>query len=168
MSRIATLARIGVASLDELVAHPDPVWLIQDAFRSDEEDDPADPHARVDLDRSWHALHWLLNGSAWGGDPPLAWAIHISHDFGDRVGYGRVGYLSPQQVREVAAALAGFPEDDLFRCYAPEAMESQRVYGVLRDDPPAKIAYLLRHFQALRAFYADVAARGVSVITSIE
>ena len=38
------------------------------------------------LDKSWHAIHFILNGKAWGGEEPLAHVIlggtAISEDYG--------------------------------------------------------------------------------------
>jgi hypothetical protein len=65
------------------------------------------------IDKSWHGIHFLLTGSAWGGKPPLSNAVLGGKEFGQDLGYGPARYLTPDQVKEVAAALDEITEATL-------------------------------------------------------
>src|SRR5271165_1779219 len=59
----------------------------------------------LNIDKSWHGIHFLLTSSAWGGTPPLSNAVLGGTEFGPDLGYGPARYLTPDQVKEVAAGL---------------------------------------------------------------
>src|SRR5262245_45909058 len=59
----------------------------------------------LDLGKAWHGLHFLLTGTAWEGDGPLAAAILGGEEITGDLGYGAARCLSPRGVAEVALAL---------------------------------------------------------------
>jgi hypothetical protein len=59
----------------------------------------------LDLGPAWHAIHWLLNGSAWGGTPPLYDAVLGGTPIGDPTTYEPIRFVSPQEVAATAAEL---------------------------------------------------------------
>jgi len=121
------------------------------------------------LNKDWHVLHYALNGTAEGGDGPLAFAV-----FGDKelrmdedVDYGPPRYLSPAQVREVAAALQKIePASLLSRLDYADAKRKQ-IYldHTLRDLK--EWGYLPEFFEDFRNFYADAAKLGNGMIMKI-
>ena len=128
----------------------------------DEDEDGLSRDA-FDVDKAWHGLHYLLNGTSEGGEPPLAWAIYGDEQLNDAdIGMGGAGVLTPPQVREVAAALAALPPTELRRRYDPQRMAALKIYPDViwvRDGQHA-LDYVMEHFEPLAKFYADTAARG--------
>jgi hypothetical protein len=60
----------------------------------------------VDLDKAWHCLHYLLTGSAQGGDPPLNFILNGGAPVGEEdVGHGPARVFLPLQAAAVADAL---------------------------------------------------------------
>ena len=62
--------------------------------RKSEDPPPADTHIpapteEIDLDKSWHGIHFLLTGAAWEGERPLNFLILGGEEVGDiDVGHG--------------------------------------------------------------------------------
>jgi hypothetical protein len=120
--------------------------------------DPAERLAReLNIEKTWHALHWLLTGSAEEGDPPLNFIVAG----GDEVGEGEdVGYGAPRafisaQVRTIHQALTDISTADLIGRYDGHAM--QDLYPEVWNRPEEQhvnqddLAY---RFETLKAFVA--------------
>lgn len=118
----------------------------------------------LDLEKSWHALHYLLTGRPDEAPPPLGNAILGGTEIGEDIGYGPARFLSPVQVREVAAALASISTEELARRFNLEAMVRANVYPV-RDESELELAQ--QYFERLSRFYAHAAAAGNAMILYI-
>jgi Domain of unknown function (DUF1877) len=76
----------------------------------------------LNLEKSWHVLHYLLTGETEEAQPPLGNAILGGKEIGDDLGYGPARFLTPQQVQEVASALASMKKEDLASRFDLDAM----------------------------------------------
>src|SRR5690348_12146296 len=57
----------------------------------------------VDVDKAWHCLHFLLTGTAWGGEPPLNFVAIGGTEIGEEdVGYGPARGFASQELRVIA------------------------------------------------------------------
>ena len=82
---------------------------------------------------------------------------------------GPARFLTPPQVREVAAALADFTESELRANFNPEQMQAFGIYPDIiwvRDGEEA-LDYLLDNFWPLVDFYTAAAQRGDGVLLSL-
>lgn len=125
------------------------------------------PGAQTDLDKAWHGIHFLLNGSAWDGDPPLNFLLHGGKEFGDDVGYGKARYLEPGEVLSVASALEGVVEDDFRGRFDATAFSKADIYPNIWDRSPEDddmLGYLLEYFETLKGFVLEVKERGTGLI----
>lgn len=120
------------------------------------------------LDKAWHAIHFVLTGSAWTGEAPWAWAIlggtPLNED--DDASWR---HLPAEQVREVAQALAALPPAEFARRFDAQALADAQIYPDtiwLRDGEDAK-RYVLDYYAQLSGFYAAAAARGDDVFATI-
>src|SRR5208337_3054685 len=93
----------------------------------------------LNLEKSWHVLHYLLTGKAEDAPPPLGNAILGGHGIGGELGYGPARFLASDEVREVAAALATISKDDLAARFDLDAMIAMHIYPV-RDDSELEMA----------------------------
>src|SRR5215207_4511371 len=67
----------------------------------------SDGRERVDLGKTWHAIHFGLTGSRLGGEAPLNFLVAEGTPIGDvDVGYGPARALTSTQVRALAEAVA--------------------------------------------------------------
>jgi hypothetical protein len=123
----------------------------------------ARPHwHQFTVDKAWHAIHFLLTGQTEGGDPPLAWTILGGLELKDEKNYtegNALRMLSPDQVKEVAEALAGISADQLLSRATIADMISKEIYGVSEDEKMAR-EYIHSCYAELRDFYAEAAKKG--------
>jgi hypothetical protein len=80
-----------------------------------------------DLDKAWHAIHFLLTRSEYGGEPPLANAILGGITIGEERG-GGARSLSPTEVAEVSGALAAVSIGELEERFEPAELDERGIY----------------------------------------
>lgn len=161
MGMAVFFAPVSAAKLEELRRDPD---SIEEFLYPDDE-----PEGGFDVDKAWHGLHYLLTGTADRGEGPAAMAILGGEEIGEDLGMGPARFLTPPQVREVAAALADFTESELRANFNPEQMQAFGIYPDIiwvRDGEEA-LDYLLDNFWPLVDFYTAAAQRGDGVLLSL-
>jgi len=119
----------------------------------------------LNLDKSWHGIHYLLTGRIDEAPPPLGNAILGGTEIGEDLGYGPARYLTPEQVREVAQALAGITSDDFVRRFDPQKIRRASVYAL---DNDATADYCVQYFEKLVAYYRDAAAQGNAMLLYLD
>jgi hypothetical protein len=115
----------------------------------------------LNLEKSWHVLHYLLTGKVEDAPPPMGNAILGGTEIGEDLGYGPARFLTPPQVREVAAALAPISKDDLGERFNLKAMIAANIYPV-RDESELELAE--RYFEDLSCYYSAAAASGNAML----
>lgn len=118
----------------------------------------------LDLEKSWHVLHYLLTETAAEASPPFGNAILGGQEIGDDLGYGSARFLTPEQVRDVSRALNSVSKEDLARRFDLPAMIRANVYPV-RDESELELAQ--EYFEHLSRYYADAAAAGNAMLLYI-
>ena len=96
----------------------------------------------VDLGVAWHGLHFLLNGSAWGGSAPLYDAVLGGTPLGDPTTYEPIRYVAPGEVLAVVRALPVW--DDLVPRFTHKALKQAEVYPDAAWDEPDALTSLLQ------------------------
>ena len=146
---IGNLRSISDAQLAELFANPD---TVEELLYESDEQSPEE----LDIEKTWHGLHYLLAGDAWGGDPPLNFLVSGGREIGDvDVGYGPARGFTSAEVAEIAAALDPITSDDLRSRFDPERMMAAQVYPEIWDRDPAEddaVGYLVEYFEMLKPF----------------
>ncbi len=150
-----------MASDEQIAAlHADPERVGAFLF-PDSGDGPAD----CDIDKSWHAMHFLLTGEAWGGAPPLDFIGAGGTEIGDvDVGYGPARALTSAQVQAIAAALAPMTVATLFARWDPAAIRAAEIYGANPDDRAGEEEYVGSYFSRLKEFVAAAARARLGLI----
>lgn len=120
----------------------------------------------LSLEKSWHVIHYLLTGKIDQAPPPLGSAVLGGEEIGEERDYGRVRFLTPQQVRAVAEALAPISKDDLVRRFDIESMRAAQVIYPIRSTNEVEFAQ--QYFEQLSRYYADAAASGNAMLLWIE
>ena len=158
MSMIGNLIALRPETLKSLVDDPDAieVFLYPD-------DGDSEPENHLDLDKSWHAIHFTLNGKAWEGEGPLSHVILGGTEIGEDVGYGPARYLTPEQVQEAASALKGVSPEEFGARFNHSALTAAEIYPEMWQDGDG-LEYVKGHYSELRDFYLAAAGRGDSVL----
>lgn len=141
---------------------------LQVVSKHGERQNPAPERKTFSLEKSWHVLHYALNGTADGGDSPLADAVLGGEQIPDEEGlaeFGGIRYLSPERVVAVSKVLAAVNPDELISRLDREDAEAKRIY--LAHTLPDGWDYLPELFQDFRSFYEDAASSGNAMLLSI-
>ena len=127
--------------------------------------------SQVDVHIYWHAMTYLLTGTADGGDEPLCYLVTGGEPLG-RNEAGTVRYLSPQQVAHFSAAIANLNPDDFGEeRYDLAELDAQGIYPERwREDGEDNdlLSNIRELFSYLQRYVANVAARGQSALVSYE
>ena len=159
MGMSVQLAAITPEQLGRLVASPDVLGFL---YPDEGERQVAD---ELDIEKSWHGLHYLLTGEVWGGAPPLADAVLGGRPLGDGLSYGPAMALTPDEVKAVAGALEKVTHDQLRERYGDgSALMAADIYPQLWDRSNEIGGYLLPYFDDLVAFYRRAADNGHAVL----
>lgn len=128
-------------------------------LESAEEDD------YVDFDKAWQALHFILTGSPYEGDPPLNFLLQAGEETGEDIGYGPARFASPDEVRDFRNAFAKLTDAELRRRYDPERMVAADVYlaDSLADEGEEGWDYVFQSVPALRALLERCVAEGSGI-----
>lgn len=159
MSMIGNMLAVSQAELDALYQGPAAVPDYLYESRASES---------VDLDKAWHAIHFLLTGESYGGAGPLAQAVLGGVPIGDEdVGYGPARGLSAADVKAVASALEQVSESDLRAKFDAGALTEAAIYPQIWDEDDEALGYVLHYVLELRRFYQDAATRDMAAILFI-
>jgi hypothetical protein len=121
----------------------------------------------VDLGDAWHGLHFLLNGSAWGGKQPLYDAVLGGTPLGDPTSYEPIRYVAPAEVEAVAGALPA--PDDLVQRFTHRAMKQAELYpDGAWDEADVFTSMLLPAYHDLVLLFTDAAAAGEAVLITLD
>lgn len=161
MSMIGNYRRMSEDALIELLAEPD--RLSDLLYREDEDADGAEAH--LDVDKSWHIIHFLLNGRAWEGDWPLVGVVLGGAEVSDEdVGYGPARYLAPGEVEEVSRALGDISAKELWSRFDADAVREAEIYPDAWQGDSGDEEYVTDNYESLRSFFAVAADRGQAIL----
>ncbi len=118
----------------------------------------------LNLQKSWHTLHYLLTGSALPVESPVGRAILGGQELGPDLGYGPGRILTPDQVREIAGSLKQVAKEDLARRFDLPSMMAAEIYAC-RDSGDLELAQ--EYLPQLQLFYMEAAADGRAMLLYI-
>jgi hypothetical protein len=128
------------------------------------------------VDKDWHALHVLLTGDTSNPSeiqpfpPPLGNVVIGGTETPIDATYGKVRFLTPDEVREVADALEKISTEELMSRFDPEAFNEAKVYpnprpGGWDSDQLESLEY---YYPKLVAFFREAAREGDVVLLSFD
>ena len=159
MSMIGNFLLVEDTAIDDLLRAPERIHDLLDE-RVYEVDTVVD---HVDVDKTWHALHFLLTGTAWEGEAPLNFIAVGGEAIGDEdVGYGPARALRSREVATLATALTTITPRTLIERYDGPEMDRLEIYpeGWSRYDPVSgdDFDYYVGAYEALVALVQNGAA----------
>ena len=159
MSMIGYFLALKPEQVDELVRDPATVTSFLSQAVQDQDELGAD---FLDIDKSWHAIHFLLTGEVERGEGPLAWAVFAPMLIGEDLGRGPPRILMSEHVLELSKALAPLTGDKLKRKCDRTVMNEREIYpgGWSAGDED----YIADNFNHLKKFYESAARRRMSVV----
>jgi hypothetical protein len=122
----------------------------------------------LDIDKAWHAIHFMLNGSSFEGDEPLVHTILGGTPIGADEGYGPARYLTNAQVKAVAKELSKQGRDELANRFDPAKLSEEDIYPSGTDwNGDEDKDYVLSYYQEVAAYYIDAANKDHGMILYI-
>ena len=116
----------------------------------------ANDGTRCDLEKSWHGIHYLLNGSAWEGVPPLDFLVEGGRQVG-RIDpeHGPVRAFRANEARAIYESMSSLSPYELRKRFNARDMAAKEIYpdiwtrSALEED---SLRYLMDNLDKLRAF----------------
>lgn len=127
----------------------------------------SDPAARrkFGTDKTWHALDFLLTRKGFPVSIVFGEELFVE-DLEDPEadwGYGAPCYLTPDQVRQAASALAGVSESDLIEGVDQSELEAAEIYPSVWDRP-GELEWAVCHLSDVKTFFNAAANSGDAII----
>jgi hypothetical protein len=110
----------------------------------------------LDLDKSWHAIHYLLSGSVWEGDGPEAFLLAGGEEVGDvDVGYVPARAIGSNEIHQVSAILESIPTEKLAARFNAADLEAAEIYPQywVRDGAEGFV-YISHYYESSRRLVA--------------
>ncbi|NBD25357.1 YfbM family protein [Paenibacillus glycinis] len=151
MSMVLHLMQVNPEDLDAFMDNP---HLAEEYANVENES-----HASLYLDKSWHAIHFLLNGSG-SRDEPLVHALLGGESLVEDYYNGPLRYITDDQVGAISRELARFNGNLLTDRYDPEQMAKEEIYPALDWDNPDTRQYVFDYFWDVVDFYTHAHGAG--------
>ncbi len=165
---MSAILNLKIATDDE-IAHllDEPEQIV--SFLSERETPVQDD--KIDLDKSWHGLHFLFTETAHDGQPPSCFLLKGGRQIGDiEVGYEPARFISTSEVAEFDGFLDAVDVQTLTQRYDPKRMNELEIYPEiwqgLREGEilPDLLVYLLENFRELRKFVNRAKVQSKNII----
>jgi hypothetical protein len=167
MGMIATFRRLPEADLTRLREDPE---LLEDYLGAEEPFGDFGPFTDLDVDKAWHAIHFLLTGSAWEGAAPLNFIAAGGTEIEDDGEDGATRWLNSAEVVALADALSEIPTSTLMERFDPKALSAAGIYPEIWDRPPEKDdarGYVAQYYEMLRSFILGAASQREALLISV-
>ena len=130
-----------------------------------------DPN-HLDIDKSWEGIFFLLTGQSLAtsdeANPPFSWILLGPKEIDSEqdMGYGPATYTTPEQTKELSAAINKLTLDEIKSRFKGEVMNEMGIYPVIWSQAETR-EYLFDHFNLLKDFYTVASTNNQAVIIFI-
>ncbi|MCI8982392.1 MAG: YfbM family protein [Hungatella sp.] len=125
----------------------------------------------LDVDKSWHAIHFVLTGQVWDApdDELLSHVVMGGQPLEDMdMGYGPARLLERDLVKNLAEALDHWDEASFREKFHVKDMIENQVYPVMDNkDEEDFFEYVWFYFLELKNFFKEAADRNEYIISYI-
>ena len=125
----------------------------------------------LDIDKSWHAIHFVLSGEVWEIDEDNLLSQVVlggSPVNDDDMGYGPARLLEKDLVKKLADALMSWDEKAFRHNFSMADMVENHVYPVMDDENEEQFfQYVWSNFKEVKTFFRQAADHGQNIISFI-
>lgn len=124
---------------------------------------------KLDLDKAWHGIHYLLSGQAFEAEGPAGYLMMGGISLGEiHRDYGPARALNPQEIQALYGVMSQLSEEELKTRYRPEAMEE--IYPGWWDPEldSEDFLYLLHYYSRLKVFLEDLVLQHKGAVVFIK
>ncbi len=91
--------------------------------------EPISENDSLDIDKTWHVLHFLFTGFAWDGGFPAGFLVSCGESVGDvDVGYGPARSFTPKEVKQISEFLTNLDPAAVRSRLNPAQMQKLEIY----------------------------------------
>lgn len=112
----------------------------------------------LELDKTWHGLHYLLTGNADNAPQPLGYLLAGGEEVGD-LSDGPARLLDPRQLQQFHEAVSAVTLDELRDRFNAEKMATLEIYPNTWNRP-GEFEWLVVALERLRSFLEEQATAG--------
>ncbi len=161
MSMIGNFLMINEANYKKITTNPDNITNF--LYETDHENENF-----LDIDKTWHVIHYLLTGDVYEGEPPQRDVILGGVVIGDiDVGYGPARILDKEEVKNVSDYLTTISNEVLLSKYDEKKLNELEIYpgweNIVEDQE-----YIIDYFNQLKKFYELASQKKYYVIQYID
>jgi hypothetical protein len=127
---------------------------------------PSQKAEAFDIDKAWQGIHFLLTGSDWEGDGPLAFILHGGREIKKDLGYGPPHGFTSAEVKAIDAALQKIDSSALYEGANPADFARKEIYPEIWETEPKEqsIGYLIENLKLLQKFIHQTAQSNLALI----
>lgn len=120
---------------------------------------------KLDIDKTWEAIHFVLCGEEFNGAPPLGYVVPLRLDQNVNFGDYSAFYLFSNEVAEAYESITGWDEKQLRQHYNFAQMVEQQIYPIVEDENVNELfEYILFHFSNIQKYLKEVVNQGKGII----
>ncbi|CEG28813.1 YfbM family protein [Bacillus sp. B-jedd] len=163
MGMIASFFRVSADTLKVLKANPDEAGDLVYEMEEIEEQE-------LDIDKSWHGIHFLLSGVAdldAPADGHIGRAILGGHELGEDMGYGPLRYFEPNEVREIYQELKQTAPEELAGRFDLNELNRHEIYPMNKRWSEEDKEYLVENYDFLLRYYETAAGKNEAMLLLI-
>ena len=160
-----SLSRINEAELDEIRQDPEKLETYLDSDTS------------LSLDKSWHAIHFMLTGQVWEFDAELGSVIFGGYLIGEEddenfdFGYGPATYVPADEVKILAEKLKALDIEKQKADFSLSMFAGKDIYVFGDDnsfeDVDEEKDYIFENLESLIQYFQDASAQEQVIIKMI-
>ncbi len=112
----------------------------------------------IDIDKSWHAIHFILSGEVWeASEDPLSKVILNGNELNDEdMGYGPAMLVGHDDIHNINNALKSVSEEWFRKRFSISNMLKNEIYPVVDDeDEDDFFQYVYEYFKLVKEFYEE-------------
>lgn len=125
----------------------------------------------LDIDKSWHAIHFTLTGCAYDGeeDDPLSYLVFGGEPVNEEdMGYGPARLFPKEKTAQLSEALKQWDKTAFRKKFNVADMFEHDIYPVMSGEDDADFfTYVWACFDAVKEFFQKAAEESQSVLTFI-
>lgn len=120
----------------------------------------------LDIDKSWHAIHYLICQDEWDGELPLFNIVLGRKEINEEdIGYGPARFLSVAEVKETYNAIEPITRKELYSKFDWKDMNKHEIYPGYQGEEDFE--YIGDYFEEVKEFFRKAAHKEKAMILYI-
>ncbi len=123
---------------------------------------------RCDLDKSWHAIHYILTGTADEGELPVGYLLHGGEFLREPDPDDELDepprWLAPSEVQQFNQVLQQIDGDEFSQRFDAEEMVDAGVYSISTEYADDHLETVQDHYTSLRSLVSGAAQNSQALI----